>query len=135
MYNPHLIRPEESGIGKELHSWAFSRSLFCGGCSRILPKLAFPSIQQIDIAEAPSEDLRGLILPTLRSEGARLLTEEANMVTIRLDVGSTSIYKLFPPANCANVKIAQGAFLMTLATKLLREYEESCPFWCRPNMM
>jgi hypothetical protein len=31
-------------------------------------------------------------------------------------------------ADCANVKIAQGAFLMTLATKLLREYDENAHF-------
>jgi hypothetical protein len=31
-------------------------------------------------------------------------------------------------ADCANVKIARGAFLMTLATKLLREYDENAHF-------
>jgi len=48
---------------------------------------------------------------------------------VTFDVGPTSIYKLCFPTDCANVNIAQGACLMTLATKLLREYDEKGPFW------
>ena len=48
---------------------------------------------------------------------------------VTFDVGPTSIYKLCSPADCAKVNIAQWACLMTLATKLLREYDEKGPFW------